>query len=157
MYIYTLYMYTLCMYINWVCEPDTGEGPEGVVTHFHVFAGAIFFCIFFSSKNLMQYILSSKFEATRIKNSHFSRKLSWKNCWKLPKFLPCWQAHSFKTIKDIDPKPWYHKLKNWMKFVSKFHVPIFYTSREISRQIALPSGRAGSCRVGLVGPVHRFK
>ena len=42
----------------------------------------------------------------RFQYFHFSRKLWWKNCWKLPKLLRCRNAYNFKTIKDINPKFW---------------------------------------------------
>ena len=55
------------------------------------------------------------------------------------------KAHSFQTITDISPKfKKKHKFMTWMKIVFKFHAPILYSSREISRQIALRSGRVGS-------------
>ena len=38
-------------------------------------------------------------------------------------------------------------MKIQMKIVLEFHVPISYTYREISRQIALRSGRAGPGRL----------
>ena len=60
-------------------------------------------------------------EAIRIQNFHFNLKLWRKNCWKLPKLLPCRKVHSFQ-------------------------VPISYTFREMRCQRAMWSGRAGSDR-----------
>ena len=42
-------------------------------------------------------------ETIRIQNFYFNRNLWWKNFWNLPKLLRCWKAHSFQTIRDIDP------------------------------------------------------
>ena len=41
-----------------------------------------------------------------------------------------------------------------MKIVSKFHVPILYTFREISRQRALWSGRTGSASPKMVIQIY---
>ena len=41
-------------------------------------------------------------ETIRIPIFHFSRKLWWKNCWKLPKLLRFRKTHIFQTITDID-------------------------------------------------------
>ena len=45
-------------------------------------------------------------EAIRIKNFYFSRKLWWKNCWKLPKWLRCRKVHGVQTIRNINSKFW---------------------------------------------------
>ena len=39
-----------------------------------------------------------------------------KNCWKLPKSLRCRKAHNFQTIKYIDSKFSYHKLKTYWRY-----------------------------------------
>ena len=83
-------------------------------------------------------------ETIRIQNFHFSKKLRWKNCWKIPKCLRCREAHSFQINKGIDPKFWYHKLMTWIEIVSKFYAIIFYTFREIIFQRAFRSHRVGS-------------
>ena len=85
-------------------------------------------------------------ETIRIQKFHFSRKLWWKNCWKLTKLLPCGNAHSFQTYKDIDSKFWYHKLERLIKIVLKFQVLISYTFRKNkpSMSITVHLGRAGS-------------
>ena len=45
---------------------------------------------------------------------------------KITEITTLQKAHSFQIIKYIDRKFWQHKLKTWMKIVSKFHIPIFY-------------------------------
>ena len=52
-------------------------------------------------------------QAIRIQNFHFSRKLLWKNSWKLPKLLRCRNAHNFQTIENYDLKFRYNKLKTF--------------------------------------------
>ena len=114
-----------------------------------------FFCInkhFFPIWNgVYSYIseldLSNK--TIRIEKFHFGRKLWWKNCRKLSKLLSCRKEHSFQNFKDIDPKFRWHKLKTWIKIVSKFHFPILYAFRKIDRQRALRSGHLGQAS-GLV-------
>ena len=84
-------------------------------------------------------------ETIRIQKFHSSQKLWWNitEIATLPKsaYLPNYQRYRWQILK--------HKLKTWMKIVSKFHVLIFYTFTEISRQRALSMGRAGL--------FHRFK
>ena len=38
-----------------------------------------------------------------IESFHFSRKLWWKNWWKLPKLLRCGKVHSFQLSKILIP------------------------------------------------------
>ena len=56
------------------------------------------------------------------------------------KCLRFWKTHNFQTIKDI-----YFKsiLKIWFNIVSKFHVSIFNTFRDVSSKRASGLGRAG--------------
>ena len=51
-------------------------------------------------------------EIIRIPNFHFSRKLWWNNCWKLPKLLRRRKVHSFHTIKNIDIRLGHNKKEN---------------------------------------------
>ena len=57
----------------------------------------------------------------------------------------CYGAEMCRAFKLIDPIFEQYKLK----IVSKFHVPTFYTVREVSRKRVLLLGKAG--------PVHRFR
>ena len=47
-----------------------------------------------------------------------------KNCCKWSIWLRCRKAHSFETIRDVNPKFWKQNLYTWMKVMSKFHVSI---------------------------------
>ena len=64
------------------------------------------------------------------------------------------KAHSFQTIRDIDLKFWYHKLKTWLKILSKFQVPNFHSFWKIICQRSLGSSRAGSVWMSTRRPMY---
>ena len=108
--------------------------------------------IFFDREYCDRSELDLSDETIEIKNFHFNLKLWWKNCWKLSNLLHYRKAHSFQTIKGIDTKYWYHRLKTWLKIVNFRNYEFLimnlwfsiYTIREINRQRTLRSGRPDS-------------
>ena len=103
--------------------------------HRIVFYGYNFF--FFLNYGIFWWLWSFRWNH---QNSKFSRKLWWKNCWKLPKFLYCRRAHSSQIIKDIDP---ILIAKISIKIVSKISSPyILYFPR--NKSVIVGSGWAGS-------------
>ena len=87
-------------------------------------------------------------ETLIIQNFHFSWKLWWKHCWKLPKLLRCRKAHSFQAVTDINPK--LKIIEIIWKLEWKFIYLLCFPRNKPSKSVTIGSGRAWSGRAGQV-------
>ena len=87
-------------------------------------------------------------ETIRIQN--FSRKLCWKNCWKIPKLLRCREAHSILNYQRYRSQILIAEIKDLNGECVKFWCPyiLYFYRNKPSKSVKVRSDRAG---LGLPG------
>ena len=82
-------------------------------------------------------------KSSELKISIWFKSSDEENCRKLPKLLHCQKAHSFQTVKYINPEFLYHKLKTGIKIMSKFPrlYHLYFPRSKLSNSVTIGPGQ----------------